>query len=183
MKNSLLISAAIALAAPGCATTPPKPSEANRFGLEVTQQICNIDALAEEKQSSLSVANDSRRSIAAYQNKYGASDEQTGTILLEKLNYYDAEIEASYRFVTQYCGAYMRCLEQNRHDETQCWRLESRWSDAQARFNQLARDIRVIAAKVELARIKAQADKKKGGGRKGHGRCDTINNIFTDCKG
>ena len=168
----------------GCATTtPPRPTETNRFNFEVSQQVCNVDALAEEKQTSLAVSNDTRQSIQAYQNKYGAYDETTGTVLSQKLAVYEAELEASYRFVTQNCGAYMRCLEQNQHNESMCWRIETRWNESQSRFATLARDIRVIAAQVEMKRIEAESRKKRRRGHKGHDRCTTINSIFTDCRG
>lgn len=189
MNKLLLSTAAIVMTVSGCETTSSvryRPSEFNRHGLEVTQQICNVDALAEEKKTALSVTNDSRESIAAYQNKYGDYDERTNTILMEKLNWYEAEIEASYRFVTQTCGAYMRCLEYNHHDEQQCKRSETLWERSQERFASLSLEIRNIAAEVEIKRINAKNKKKS---RHNHlhapkGQCcDAINSIFTDCCG
>jgi len=188
MKKSILIAGGIAAVITGCTSTPPLPSERNRFELEVAQQVCTVDALAEEKQTALSVANDSMRSIARYQNKYGQYTEQTDTILSEKLNYYEAEIEASYKFVTQHCGAFMRCLEQNRQFPARCQNIEASWNKSQDRFNTLAREIRLIAASVERERIRAQS-RRRGHGRghsHGHGQggcCSTINSIFTDCCG
>ena len=184
MKKLILITTAIATGVTGCVT----PTEKNRFQLEVSQQICNVDALAEEKSTTLAVTNSSRYSIAAYQNKNGTYEEQTDTILLNKLNRYDAELEASYRFVTQQCGAYMRCIERNGHNEWSCKRTEARWNEAQDRFNDLSLEIRDIAASVEEARIRAQRGKKRGHSH-GHGHdesgecCSTINSIFTDCCG
>lgn len=184
MKRAVLMSGCLATALTGCVT----PSEKNRFELEVTQQICNVDALAEEKQTSLAVTNDSKYSIRDYQNKHGSYEENTGTILLEKLNWYEAEIEASYRFVTQQCGAYVRCLERNNHNEWSCKRSEARWDEAQERFNQLSYDIRAIAAQVERERIYAESQrrrhhKKKRTHRGNRGCCTSVNTIFTDCCG
>lgn len=180
MKKLALITASLATAITGCVT----PTEKNRFQLEVSQQICNVDALAEEKTTALAVTNDSRTSIAAYQSKYGTYEEQTDTILLNKLNHYDAEIEASYRFVTQQCGAYMRCLERNDHDEWSCKRSEDRWNEAQDRFVNLSLEIRDIAADIERAQIRATGGKKHRHGHGGKGGCcSTINSIFTDCCG
>ncbi len=187
MKKSALIFGCIAIAATGCHTTIPKrpiPSEAKRFELEVSQQVCNVDALAEEKNTALSVSNDVRSSIAPYQNKFGKYEEATGTKLLEKLNYYEAEIEASYRFVTQHCGAYMLCIGSNNHDEWRCKGLEGRWTESQDKFNALSRDIRVIAAEVEKVRIRAQARHHQPRfPYPGKHCCGTLNNIFTDCCG
>lgn len=152
MKKLILTAASMTIALTGCVT----PTEQDRFALEVSQQICNVDALAEEKKTSLATTNDYKNSIAAYQNKFGTYEEQTDTILMEKLNRYEAEIEGSYRFVTQQCGAYMRCLESNGHDEWRCKRAETRWSEAQGRFNQISWDVRTLAAEVERERIRAE---------------------------
>ncbi len=184
MKKLVLTAASMTMVMTGCVT----PKEQDRFALEVTQQVCNVDALAEEKRTSLATTNDYKHSLAAYQNKYGTYEEQTNTILLNKLNSYEAEIEASYRFVTQQCGAYMRCLESNNHDEWRCKRAEGRWTEAQDRFNQISWDIRTIAASVERARIRADSRRKHKRNNHGHqprdGQCcQTLNNIFTDCCG
>ena len=179
MKKIALIIAGLSLPLTGCVT----PTEKNRFQLEVSQQICNIEALATEKQSSLAVTNQSKYSIREYQNKAGSFEEDTDSILLEKLDWYEAEIEASYRFVTQQCGAYMRCIESNDHNEWSCKRSEARWNDAQQRFNQLSRNIRVIAADVERERIRARSHKDRyhRKSQEQYGCCTTLNNIFTDC--
>ena len=184
MRQLVTIIVSLALALSGCV-----PSELNRFEFEVSQQICSVDALAEEKNTSLSLVNSSKRSIAPYQNKSGSYDEDTYTILDSKLNRYEAELEATYRFATQNCGAYMRCIERNGHQETECLRSERRWADAQERFNRLSVEIREIAAEVEIA--KAELCCRRG--RRGpppppppvrdreRGCCRTINNVFTDC--
>ena len=181
MRKFALITAGLATMITGCVS----PTEKNRFQLEVSQQVCNVDALAREKQTSLAVTNDSKYSIAQYQNKKGTYEERTNTILLEKLDWYEAEIEASYRFVTQQCGAYMRCIERNGHDEWSCKRSEERWNSAQDRFNQLSRDIRVIAADVERERIRAEHHQKhqRRAPRRPETCCSTLNNVFTDCCG
>lgn len=180
MKKTVSALGVIALTVTGCVT----PTEQNRFELEVSQQVCNVDALAEEKQTTLTVSNDLRRSLAPFQNKFGSYDEDTSTILMEKLNRYDAELEASYRFVTQSCGAYMRCLERNKHDERLCKSMQRHWDRAQVRFSTLMTDIRDIAADVEIARIEARKRKHRKHRRHHRDRCcDTLNNVFTDCCG
>ncbi len=181
MKKLALISAGLAMTITGCVT----PTEKNRFQLEVSQQICNVDALAKEKQTSLAVTNSSKYSIREYQNKHGSFEEKTDTILMEKLDWYEAEIEASYRFVTQQCGAYMRCIERNNHNEWSCKRSEERWNSAQERFNKLSRDIRVIAAQVERERIRADHHRnhRRHGPNYPGGCCSTVNSVFTDCCG
>lgn len=159
-----------------CVATPPAPSEENRFGLEVANQICNIDALAEEKKTILAVANDYTKSVAPYQNKTGSYTENTETIVAEKMLTYEAEIEASYRFVTQRCGAYMRCLERNLHNEALCAGLESSWAESQTRFNELAKEIRLASQK--------QQSNGNGAGKPSESKdqcCTTLNNVFTDC--
>ena len=79
MKKVLLLTAGFAMMVTGCVT----PTEKDRFQLEVSQQICNVDALAEEKRTSLAVTNNSKYSIAEYQNKNGTYEEQTDTILMQ----------------------------------------------------------------------------------------------------
>lgn len=145
------MAASAALVVTGCTT----PTEANRFSLDVAQRVCNVDALAEEKATQLATVNTSKRSIRQFQNRFGSYNEQTMTILASKLNAYEAEVEAAYRFVTQACGAYMRCLERNDYNETDCLRTEARWNQSQKRFSDLSLEIRRIAAEteIELARI------------------------------
>jgi len=181
-KHALLLTAAGALTISGCAT---RPTELNRFEFDVAEQICRVDALAEEKDSYLSITNDSKTSIAAFQNKYGSYDEERHTILMQKLLRYEAEVEASYRFVTQNCGAYMRCLERNKHDEQKCTRTESRWARSQQNFSNLAVQIRTIAAQVERERIRAKQRRKanRGRGDRGDECCGVVNSVFTDCCG
>ena len=186
MKKMLMASLAVTIAATGCNTTRypvnyvviPDDNE-----LVAQAQSCNVDALAEEKNSYLASTNNSRWYLS--QNEvYG---ENTRTILTQKLNRYEAEIEASYRFVTQSCNVYMRCLERNGHNELQCKRSGNQWQASQIRFSQLSRDIREIAAEVERERIRADA-RRRGRHNRGHGSyntqcCETLNNIFTDCCG
>ncbi|MEQ8180072.1 MAG: hypothetical protein RIA10_17205, partial [Amphiplicatus sp.] len=125
--------------------------------------------------------NKSKRSIAAYQNKTGGYEEDTYTILQDKLYRYEAELEASYRFATQNCGAYMRCLERNKHDEWSCQRTEERWAEAQQRFADMTVDIRNISADVEIAAINASRRGKKPHRDDRGGGCGTLNSVFTDC--
>lgn len=173
----------------GCA-----PSELNRFEFAVAESLCDVDALAEEKKTRLASVNDSRASIRAHQNRTGTYEEETYTILEEKLRVYEADLEASYRFATQNCSVYARCLERQNHDEWSCKRTEERWSEAQGRFNDLILEGKRIDAYIITTLAKAKGKKK----RCRHGDChrdcgyrdcdppkksccDTINNIFTDC--
>jgi len=189
MKNKILSAGCLAMMTTGCFT----PAEKKRFQLEATNQICAVDSLAKEKQTTLTASNNLRYSIAPYQNKHGDYSEDTNTILMQKLNSYEAELEASYRFVTQSCGAYVRCLERNDYDERLCRQAQRGWDRSQERFNQVSVDIKEIMAEVEieLARIEARKSRKRHSkrGRKRHHQqsyghkdcCGTINNIFTDC--
>ena len=161
MKKLLLIVASLMIFLSGCVT----PSERNRFQLGAANQICSVDALAQEKQSLLSSSNDQRHSIAPHQNRFGTYTEESRTILEQKLGAYDAEVEAAYRMATQSCTAYNRCLERNHHKETQCLRTESMWTQAQQRFSSLSVDLKLIAAELERERIKA-ASKKQSERRK-----------------
>ena len=177
MKKLILLIAGVAMTASGCV----HPTERNRFDYEVSQGVCNVDALAEEKQTSLNVMNESKRSIAAYQNKTGTYEEETYTVLENKLYRYEAELEAAYRFATQNCGAYMRCLERNKLDEWSCQRTEERWAESQQRFADLVVDIRNIAADVDIAAIEAsRRGRKPDHGNRGR-LCGTTNSVFTDC--
>ncbi|MEM6650534.1 MAG: hypothetical protein AAF603_09820 [Pseudomonadota bacterium] len=177
------------------------PSEKNRFAMDVTERVCNVDALATEKNTSLATINNSRRSIREYQNRRGNYSEETFSILTDKLNTYEAQLESSYRFVTQNCGAYMRCIERNNHKELQCTRSEQRWADSQKNFESLIVQIRQIDADVAKAALKAKHKKPKKKSHKsncGSGKdcsdgcygsscqqpsscCDVIGSIFTDC--
>lgn len=156
MKNLVLIVSSLTMFLSGCVT----PSERNRFQLEATNQICSVDALAQEKQSLLSVSNDQRLSIAAYQNKFGTFGEETQTILQQKLSSYDAEVEAAYRMTTQSCGAYNRCLERNHHQEAMCLRTEAMWNQAQQRFSSLSTELKLISADLERERIRAETKRQ-----------------------
>ena len=187
MKKVILGLAAMAVALPGCTS----PTEKDRFSMDVTDRVCNVDALAEEKQSSLATINESKRSIKQYQNRYGSYNEDTYTILEEKLNRYEAELEASYRFVTMQCGAYMRCIERNKYQEDLCMRTEARWSQAQRNFNELVLGIREISSTtaIELEKIRKKCCENKGSVKppqppepaNGEGCCDIVNQVFTDC--
>ncbi|MEL6113212.1 MAG: hypothetical protein AAFR20_10445 [Pseudomonadota bacterium] len=163
MKNLVLVVAALMMFISGCTT----PSERNRFQLEAANEICSVSALAEEKQSLLSSSNEKRRSLAAHQNKYGTYTQETQTILAQKLGAYDAEVEATYRMVTQSCTAYNRCLERNGHKENQCLRTESLWTQSQQRFSSLSVDLKIIEAELERDRIKA-ASKRRAHHHKRH---------------
>jgi len=199
IKQIMLPIVALALFVSGCA-----PSELNRFEYAVAEGSCDVDALAEEKRTSLASINQSLYSIREHQNKAGTYEEQTYTILEDKLNRYSADLEASYRFVTQNCTIYSRCLERQDHDEWQCKRSEERWSQSQERFNQLVLGIREIDAEVAKLAILASKKKHKRKRKRCHdhdcdydrdchdrdcypkprpksGCCDTINGIFTDC--
>ena len=161
MTKFILIVASLTIFLSGCVT----PSERNRFQLEAANQICSVDALAQEKQSLLSVSNDQRISIAAHQNKYGTFGEETQTILLQKLSSYDAEVEAAYRMTTQSCGAYNRCLERNHHQENMCLRTESMWNQAQQRFSSLSTELKLISADLERERIRAETKRQSNQNR------------------
>lgn len=177
MKNWMMFAACVAMTMPGCV----HPTQLNRFDYEVSQGVCNVDALANEKQRSLNIVNQSKRSIAAYQNKKGTYEEDSYTILEDKLLRYEAELEASYRFATQNCGAYMRCLERNKHDEWRCQRTEQRWADSQQRFADLIVGVRQIAAEVNIAAIKASRRANKPRRADPRADCGIMNGVFTDC--
>ena len=183
MKQFLLLLACAGLILQGCA-----PTELNRFDLNVSDRVCNVDALAREKQTAQATLNSSKYSIREYQNRAGSYEENTYTILESKLFSYEAELEASYRFVVQNCGVYTRCIERQDYDEWQCKRTEERWGQSQDRFNNLIINIRTLQAEVEKARIKAKRKKKgRRGGKDRRGRddrcCNTLGNVFTDCCG
>jgi hypothetical protein len=152
----LLIAALFLSALAACSKTPsgPVPSTPAPLQAETAMMLCDATGLAEERSSTLTMAGDSRAALRGSMSEKMSSD----TILLEKLNAYEAEIEVAYRDVTRACQLYARCLEGNGNDESLCLRSEARWDDASDRFAELSTEIRNIDASVDKAKIEADRD-------------------------
>lgn len=206
MKKQLLIAVAITVTITGCTVSSPPPSEQERFYHTVTQNICNVDSLSEEKNTALDSLNNSLHSVARHQNKHGTYKEETYTLVEQKMLHYKAELEASYKFATQMCGAYSQCVSAPAHHnvphgswgranrvrvlpvQRDCGEVLREWRNAQSRFSQVAIDIHSIDATVEIAEIKAKAQIHRRRKHRTHHPqnsnkecCGTLNNIFTDC--
>ena len=104
MRKFALMTAGLATMITGCVT----PTEKNRFHWKYRNRFVNVDALAKEKQTSLAVTNDSNIRSPNIKTK-GDVRRKNQHNFIEKLDWYEAEIEASYRFVpnnvARICGA------------------------------------------------------------------------------
>ena len=118
--------------------------------------------------------------------------------LRDKLNYFDAEVDAQYQNVTASCKAFTRCMEKNGYNEGSCQQTMRRWDDSEREFRDLSVKLREIEADVTKFALKTQRHKKCRGKKchpdpcgydgcrpdhppRDRGCCDTINGIFTDC--
>ena len=134
-------------------------------------------------------------------------DTERNYIVRDKLNRFEAEVDASYRNVTSSCKAYARCMQQNGHEEFKCQQSMNRWDSAEREFSGLTVKLREIEADVRKTAIKSKRCRGRHCRKKCHGDhcrqpchgdhccdgrdchrprpprdcCDTLNNIFTDC--
>ncbi len=118
------------------------------------------------------------------------ADVERAYVLRNRLNQFEAEVDAQFRNVTSTCKAYSRCMEMNGYKTSKCGPLLSRWEDAEDEFSDLTTEIRRIDAEVEKMGILAEALSKKG--RKGkkrydvnrHDPCtceDSVGGVFANC--
>lgn len=135
MSTALSMSLGVGLLAlAACKTTYPEDETlaATPTPVAVAKQACEISALAEERDTLIDAMD------ADYPEAGGASKEHRWTILKDKLRDYRAEVEASYRFVTQSCNSYNLCMENNHYEEQACSQTRQAWVDSQTKFNHLA---------------------------------------------
>lgn len=69
--------------------------------------------------------------------------------LRDRLNRFDAEVDASYRNMVSSCKAYSRCMEMRRYREGECRSSMAQWDRAQDNFTNLSRELKEIQAQVD----------------------------------
>lgn len=106
-----------------------------RQSVEVAKEVCEINALAEEHRTLTTRIGSIERGGPTEMR------DESWTILMEKLQKYRAEIDATYRFVTSNCTSYNLCMQSHRYREMECVGSRNAWTDSQAKFNQLALDL------------------------------------------
>jgi hypothetical protein len=128
------MSAAVGLLAlAGCKTTyDDEITDLGPSPVAVAKQVCEIAALAEERDTLIESID------ADYPDSGGTGKEHRWTILKDKLREYRAEVEASYRFVTQACNSYNLCMEHNGYEEQSCAQTREAWIKSHEKFNHLA---------------------------------------------
>jgi hypothetical protein len=130
------MSAAVGLLAlAACKTGYPDDDDLVGIGpspVAIAKQVCEISALAEERDTLIESID------ADYPESGGTSKEHRWTILKDKLREYRAEVEASYRFVTQACNSYSLCMENNGYREESCTQTRDAWIKSQEKFSHLA---------------------------------------------
>lgn len=135
-KSSLVLVLAAALAIAACnQTTGGGPPRMAQTSTEVAGEVCEINALAEEHHAMTSRIGSIESGAPTDYN------DESWTILLEKLKNYRAEIDATYRFVAMNCKAYNMCMQANKYVETACSQSRGEWSKSHDKFNQLALDL------------------------------------------
>lgn len=84
----------------------------------------------------------------------GTRDLQRVYQLRDKLNRFDAEVDAQFRTMTSACKAYSRCMEMREYEVNDCGPLLTRWTTAESTFAAMSTTLRQIdaeIAKVEIA--------------------------------
>lgn len=90
--------------------------------------VCDIESLGQQR--------------SAYRNaimQYSAS-----SVPSNKLRSFEAEVDAQFRAVTSSCKAYMACMAANSYQEALCNNSRLRWETSEAKFKDLAVDLRKI---------------------------------------
>jgi hypothetical protein len=131
ISTSLSLGAVVGLLAlAGCKHAPY--GEGIASPVAVAKQACEITGLAEERDVII------REIDEDYPEAGGVASEHRWTIMRDKLLQYRAEVEASYRFVTQSCNSYNLCMENNGYNEQACAQTRTAWVESQDKFNELA---------------------------------------------
>lgn len=105
---------------------------------EVAAEVCEINALAEEHHAMMTRIGSIESGAPTTYN------DESWTILREKLNRYRAEVDATYRFVTSNCKAYSLCMQAHKYNEVDCASSRAEWTKSHERFNQLALDLAML---------------------------------------
>jgi len=143
--------------------------------VEASSRICDVDSLATTRSSYIQQAQQ-LRSVS------GSASSSTD---LDKMQAFEAEIDAQYRSVTASCRAFIECMEAHGYDEGACRMSQRRWEDSEQAFTDLAirlREIGPTASPPPAPRPTATASPAPGPrGGPCKPRCATIATVFTDC--
>ena len=175
-KGALLAASGAILAS--CAKEPPAPIYVLPDPSPSPQQICQPDALAQERSSA----------IATVRGAETEGRQTSQTFLADKLDRYEARLEIAYRSMVSSCQLYANCLDRNDGNEQSCMRSESNYASARSQFygmvsegDRLAADVRAANARAAAAEQKTE-DQPRRDDRDGRCRpeCSTTANVFTD---
>ena len=164
----LLAALASVVTVVACDHHRPKPPMAS---VAVAAEVCETNALAEEHRT---LTNRIGSIESGAPTEY---HDESWTILLQKLNNYRAEIDATFRFVTANCKAYNLCMQVHRYNEMECGNSRFEWSRSHEKFNQLALDL----AKLEAPKNKPQQPIHCQGSNCGHPCGSNCNNPPPAC--
>ena len=84
----------------------------------------------------------------------GGASVQRQYSLTNKLNRFDAEIEAKHQAAKASCKIFARCMEMNAYQESQCGATLNKWQKADTEFSALAIRLREIDASIEKERLR-----------------------------
>jgi|GEM_PF-1894929 len=163
-----------------------------------TGAVCDVSGLSSQVTRLQDQSESTRLAIAAGLPKGGGAagfeDQQANVlreydVLRDRLNRFDAEIDAQYRNVTRSCNNYTRCMENNGYREGRCRSGMDRWNAAELSFSNLSRELREIDAEVAKLAIVARncckgGHKKKHYPRVRHYECDcsdSVGGVFANC--
>lgn len=132
MRRLIIASAFAALVSlTACASTTSNSGPVygdSTSNLEAGRLVCDVNSLATQKEQIIQ-QRDELRSVAG---------QETDSTALEKMQRFDASIDAEYRNVVASCRAYIQCMEMNYYNEISCHSAESRWRESEQTFSSLS---------------------------------------------
>ncbi len=134
------IAAAIVMFSAGCQSYDPLPLASDPY--TETSAICDNAGL-DARITSL------RDQSSVLRGEVGAASVKRQYQLTNKLNRFDAEIEAKHQAAKASCKIFARCMEMNAYQESQCGATLNKWQKADAEFSELAIRLREIDADLE----------------------------------
>lgn len=145
MLQKTLIAIAIAGAAAGLASCAKQTSSP----FTETAAVCDNGGI-ESTRSAYREQTQEWRSLLRRRANVDANMESERNNLFERLDVYDAEIDAQYRTVTSACKSYTRCMEMNKYKEGRCTSNMTRWQNSEREFTDLSRELKEIEARVTI---------------------------------
>ena len=97
-------------------------------------------------------------------------------VVHNRLQKFEAEVDAKYRLATMSCRVQMQCLSARNYDEGACRTSMTNYVNSQESFNDLVIEIAQIEADAKTLQALAQRRGRKGGYRRG----STYGGVFTN---